>query len=141
MIHGVPLFVVEINEDFSFHTYHCGSSCSIPSLSSDQIYCCKLWSTLNEIIRFLQNKVMDHKKEVLMRSLVALGKNAVDQKLYSPEVIVQAFDYFATSSASYKKLWKDYALPSISTLSKITSKINKIDDTAFYSKSAEHFGE
>ena len=69
---------------------------------------------------------MDHKKEVLMRSLVALGKNAVGQKLYSPEVIVQAFDYFATSRALYKKLRKDYALPSISTLSKITFKKSKI---------------
>ena len=39
--------------------------------------------------------------------------------------------YFATSRALYSRLRKDFQLPSISTLTKITSKVKNIDEQKF----------
>ena len=72
------------------------------------------------------------KKEVLpeqistMSSLVHVG-----DKKYESETIVRAFVYFDTSRALilYKRLEEDFELPGITTLTRLTSKVNKIDDT------------
>ena len=37
--------------------------------------------------------------------------------------------YFATSRALYKRLREDFELPGITTSTRLTSKVNKIDDT------------
>ena len=55
----------------------------------------------------------------------------VGKKLYSPEVIVRAFGYFASSRCTYEKFRVDYKLPSIRTMTNITSKVNNIDDQRF----------
>lgn len=76
---GVPLYVIKLQEDFSFQAYHCGASCTITTLGANKIFQCKSWSCLHEIIRFLQNKEIGHKKEVLFSNLNALGKNQLEK--------------------------------------------------------------
>ena len=53
---GVPRFWLFIKRDLTVTSFHRGSSCSIPSLSSNKIIHCKLRSVFDEIITFLQNK-------------------------------------------------------------------------------------
>ena len=52
-------------------------------------------------------------------------------KLYDADTIVQAFEYFATSRALYHKLGEDFQLPSVSTLTRITSTVAKQGDSDF----------
>ena len=58
----------------------------------------------------------------------------VGKKLYKPEVLMRAFEYYATSRTLYKKLQKDYKLPSIKTLTNISSKVNNSSDGKFLSE-------
>ena len=60
-------------------------------------------------------------------SYITIGK-----KKYSTETIVRAFEYFAISRSLYERLREDYELPSISLLTKLTSKLDSaIDDKVF----------
>ena len=54
-----------------------------------------------------------------MSSLIQVG-----DKKYTPAVIVRAFEYFVISRSLYKRLREDFELPSIPTLTRITSKLN-----------------
>ena len=45
---------------------------------------------------------MDHKKEILAENLKSMGTKQVGQKLFSPQTILQAFEYFSTSRALYR---------------------------------------
>ena len=66
----MPLILIEVREDISIETYHCGTSCNISSLTSNKILQCKLWSCLTEVTgtTFLENKEIDHKKNFLRTS-------------------------------------------------------------------------
>ena len=127
----VSQFLVKLSDNYSFETYHFGAVCSISSLAANRIVECKTWSCLDEIITYLSNKSLDHKKEILAENLQSMGTKRVGQKLFSPKTILQAFEYFSTSRALYSKLVKDYALPSIRTLIRITSKVDKFEDVKF----------
>ena len=59
-----------------------------------------------------------------INSLVHVG----DRK-YECTTIIRAFEYFATSRTLYNRLREDYELPSVKTLTRLTSKVNKTDDT------------
>ena len=50
---------------------------------------------------------------------------------YSVETIVSAFEYFCFSRSCYSRLRRDFELPSISTLSRLTSITKNTDDTTF----------
>ena len=60
-----------------------------------------------------------------------MSTSAWSKKLYSPEAIVRAFSYFATTRSLYKQMREDYQFPSISTLTKITSSCAKQTSGAF----------
>ena len=62
-----------------------------------------------------------------------MATTMVGKSIYPPETITRAFEYFATSSALYHKVTKDYQLSSIRTLNGITSKFNQ-DDLLFLEK-------
>ena len=51
------------------------------------------------------------------------------EKKYKAETIIRAFEYFARSRTLYYRLREDYELPNIPTLTRLTSKVNIIDDT------------
>ena len=60
-----------------------------------------------------------------------MGPKTVGNKLYTPEILIRSFVYFSTSRALYNSLRNDYQLPSISTLTRIYSKISNINENKF----------
>ena len=76
--------------------------------------------------------IIDSKKEALIQQLDAMSaKSNVTESVYSSEMIIRAFVYFATSRALYRNLRNDYQLPSISTLTHLTSAVSKVDEQEF----------
>lgn len=128
---GVPSFMVKISPDQTFENFHLGVRCTAGSLSRNRITALKTWSALEENIRFLSSLEMDHKKEIIHQQLQAMGTQQIGKPLYTPDVMIRAFRYFATSRSLYQQLREDYQLPSIRTLTRITSKVAKIDETTF----------
>ena len=60
-----------------------------------------------------------------------MGCTKVGEKKYEPATLVRAFEYFALSRTSYRQLCDDIELPSISTLTRLTSAIKNIDDNDY----------
>ena len=54
--------------------------------------------------------------EVLKEQVSAMGVVPVGHTIYSPEMIVRAFEYFSTSRSLYNQLRRDFKLPSTRTL-------------------------
>ena len=128
---GVPLFVVRICENLRFETFPYGIKCYVASLTKNRIHTVDSWSKLEEIIRYLNAMDIDHKKDVIQKQISVMSPKSVGTEIYGPEEIVRAFEYFATSRALYNRLRKDFQLPSITTLTRLTSKISKIDENTF----------
>ena len=57
------------------------------------------WSTLDECVRYLQAKESCHHSAVLQEQIEAMNCTPVGAKVYLPNIIVRAFEYFATSRA------------------------------------------
>ena len=83
---------------------------------------------------FLHSSPPTWKEEVLHEQAQSMGVKQVGEKKYSNSIIVRAFSYFASSRTSYHRLSKDLRLPSISTLTRMTSASRRFDDIAFYTK-------
>ena len=124
---GIPQLVIKMKKDFTFECYFVGSPCRVPSVTTT----CRTWSALNEIIRFLSSKEVTHKSKILLQQVSVTDRNSGQEKLYSTEMIMRAFEYFSTSRALYSRIAQDYQLPSIRTLTRITSKVSKVDETKF----------
>lgn len=62
-----------------------------------------------------------------------MGPKSVGKPIYGQETIVRAFEYFATSRSLYSMMRRDYQLPSITTLTRITSKVSKVSEIPFLS--------
>ena len=75
----------------------------------------------------------DNKKEILQQQLQAMGPKKVGKPVYSPAFMVRAFQYFATSRSLYERLRHDFQLPSVQTLTRITSRVSKLSESAFSS--------
>ena len=60
-----------------------------------------------------------------------MGVVPVGHTIYSPEMIVRAFEYFSTSQSLYNQLRRDFKLPSTRTLTQLISKVSKLDDKGF----------
>ena len=131
LLNGVPLFIIRISQDLSFENFHLGVKATASSLSKNRITALKTWSIFEENIRFLNCMEIDGKKEVIQQQLQAMGTQHVGKPLYTTEIIVRAFEYFTTSRSLYHRLRQDFQLPSVQTLTRITSKVTKLDDTAF----------
>ena len=118
---GIPLFLVKIFKNLRFETFHFGVRCYVPSLSKNYITIIDSWSNLEECIRFLTNKEMGHKKNTTQQQVSAMAPVTVGMQSYGPEIIVRAFEYFTTSRTLYNRLRIDQQLPSVTTLTRITS--------------------
>ena len=68
-INGISLFVIKVDENLNFETYHCGIECKIPSLSSNRITTVNTWLVLNEMLRFLTLLQPDTKKKCFYNKL------------------------------------------------------------------------
>ena len=88
------------------------------------------WSVFEEIIRYLKNMEIDNKKCVFQEHLSAMAPT-VGKRMYSQELTVRAFQYFATSRSSYNRLRIDYQLPPIKILTRITLKESTLNETCF----------
>ena len=74
---------------------------------------------------------IDNKKDVLRQQMKSMKACCVGEKKYELETIVRAFQYFATSRATYNLLRNDYELPSVQTLTRLTSKVKNLSDDAY----------
>ena len=62
-----------------------------------------------------------------------MGLNVLVQK-YSNATFVRAFCYFAFSRTAYRRFCQNFELPSISTLTRLTSSFNCYENVTFYFK-------
>ena len=86
------------------------------------------WSTIEEALRYLRNKEPNQHEKVLKETIEIMAPIKVGKKTYSPDTLIRAFAYYSVSRSLYKKLRRDYKLPSIKTLQNLTAKVNKISD-------------
>ena len=89
-----------------------------------------MWSTINQILRYLNNFNIYHKK-IVLEHFESMATQTVGKSVYTTDIITRSFEYFATSRTLHRQLAKDYQLPSIRTLTRITSKVSKKDDMSF----------
>ena len=67
---------------------------------------------------------------VLQESLNTMTPTIIAKKMYSQELIVRAFQYFAASGSLYNRFRIDYQLQYIKTLTRITSKVSTLNERA-----------
>ena len=63
-----------------------------------------------------------------------MGDKLVTDKKYSVETVIRAFEYFAMSRATYNCLKEDFQLPSITTLTRLTSKVKSVHKGIYLQK-------
>ena len=115
-----------MTESLVFNTFHMSIWVSISCVvKKKNIRLLNSWSVFEEIVTSLNFYGLSHKGEVIHHQLKSMSISARSKKLYSPEAIVRAFSYFATSRSLYKQRRDNYQFPSISTLTKITSCANQ----------------
>ena len=125
------MFIIHIFPDQRFVNFHLGVRCTAASLSKNRITTLKTWSALEENIRYLNSMKMDNKKQVIQQQLQAMGTKQIGKPLYTPDVVIRAFQYFATSRSLYEKVRQDFQLPSVQTMTRITSTVAKADESIF----------
>ena len=74
---------------------------------------------------------MGHKKNIVQQQVSAMAPVTVGMQSYGPEIIVRAFEYFAISRTLYNRLRIDQQLPSVTILTRITSKVAKVPENTF----------
>ena len=90
------------------------------------------WCQLDEILHYLKSSEKSHKQTTLLQQAESLGNiSSVCKQKSSPEIIVRAFEYFARSQSLYNQLRNDFELPSIATLTRMTSKVAYFDGNTF----------
>ena len=102
-----------------------GIKVNVPCIVKNRISILKSWSAIVETVNYLHSHKPMHKFQVIHQQLQSMFTKNKHTKLYSPEVIVRAFDYFATSRSLYRKIRIDFQFPSESTLCRITSTFSK----------------
>ena len=128
-ISGIPSFSLKISKDLSFVAYKMGVQCTIKSLSKNRITRLDSWSRLEEALCFLRNSEFTRHQTVLQEQIESMKPPQVGKKLYSPQVLMRAFGYFSQSRSLYSRLRSDFKLPSIKTLTNISSKVNNTPPT------------
>ena len=126
---GIPYFLLTIKTDLTFEGFNCGVRCTMKSLSTNRITIIDRCSKLIEAVRYLSTLELDDKKLVLLEQISCMNSLChAGEKKYTPEMIGRAFEYFAISRSLYRRLREDYELPSITMLTKLTSKVSNLDD-------------
>ena len=128
---GIPEFSLKIKEDLSFEGFCMGAQCTISTLSKNRITKLDRWSKVDEGIRFLSNKELSQHEKVLKEQVSNMRPPQVGKKLYDADILRRAFTYYATSRTLYRKLRKDFKLPSEKMLSNLTSKVGNLSDHNF----------
>ena len=97
----------------------------------NRIYVLDSWSALEETVRFLDMHKGEHKVDIIHQQIQVMGAAGGNRKVYPPEVLVRAFSYYALSRTLYARIRKDYQLPSVSILARVTSSCNKVSTPSF----------
>ena len=130
-ISGIPKFLIKIYPSLKFETFHGGVKCFVKSLSANRITKLDTWSRFEEAIRFLKFRENSRHQEVLHQQADVMQPRIVGKVLYPQAVIVRAFEYFCTARSLYHRLREDFKLPSIQTLTRITSRVSKLTEGTF----------
>ena len=129
---GIALFSLNWHSNFKFDCNHLGVRYFIPSLSQNRIVKMNRWSVLEEAINDLSKVETSHKNKVLNDYRDAMSSaSSVGSIVYSPATLIRAFEYFSCSRESYKLFRRNHHLPSVRTLTKITSKFNNLQSFHF----------
>ena len=128
---GVPTFLLLISETLKFEAFHIGVKVNVPSLSRNRVSCIDRWSILEQALHFLASRETTSKLEVLKQQVDSMSCKSVGESLYNPDIMTRAFEYFTTSRSLYHRLREDYQLPSVRTLTRVTSKVSKLQDGQF----------
>lgn len=127
-ISGIPKFSVMFKEDLSYEAFFMGIRTNVPSLSTNRVTLLDSWSKLDEVVRFLRCKESTRHENVLQQHIECMKGNDIGAKIYSTDIMIRAFNYFASSRHLYNNLRADYKLPSIRTLQNMTSKVGNMSD-------------
>ena len=122
---GVPRFVLQIEETLHFKGFHMGIAVSVPFINRNRINLLNSWSAIEEIVRYWHTYEESHHVTIIHDQFRAMRPSGVNIKIYSPEDFVRAFSYYDLSRSLYQRMRENFKLPSVSTLSNITSSCNK----------------
>ena len=86
--------------------------CLISTLLSSRVNLLKLWSLVEESIRYLNLLEIIHKKEIMIQQILAMELTFKGEKKYKTETLIRAFEYFVLFRSTYSKMREDYKLPS-----------------------------
>ena len=128
---GVPNFAILIDKNLSFSAFHLGVECKIPSLSAFRLKKLDAWSKVEEAIRFLRCKETSRHQNILKEQIDSMKAQPKGSKVYSPDVLIRAFNYYSTSRALYEKLREDFKLPSVKTLYLISNNFKSRENFRF----------
>ena len=101
-----------------------GIQSKIPTLTSNRIMTLNSWSRIEEALRYLSTSELTNHQKVLAEQIDCMKPIKVGKKKYNASVLTRAFGYFAVSRSLYQRLREDFQLPSIKTLTNITSKVS-----------------
>ena len=121
---AIPEFSLKISPDLSSRAYRIGIPCTIKTLSMNRMNTLNSWSRINEALRYLANTELNQHQKILIEQFDSMKPTKVGKKKYSASVLTRAFSYFTISRSLYDRLRDDFQLPSIKTLTNITSRVS-----------------
>ena len=83
----VPLFLVKVFKDLNFEMHSCGITHKVVTVHPRLDF--------EEIISYFKNMEIGNKACVLQEHLSAMGPTVIGKRMFSQELVVQAFQYFA----------------------------------------------
>ena len=119
---AVPRFALHIYKDIV------GTKSIFSTFSSNRVLSINKLLLANEAVRYLDYSEVTQQK-VLCYSNMSVTH--VGEKQYSMETIVLAFEYFASSRTVHNLLREDIQLPSLRTLTWLTSKVRGLVDNVY----------
>ena len=140
-ISGIPAYAIRVFENLTFIAYQLGIECTVQTLSKNRMTTMNSWSRITEAIRYLSTKELNRQENVLRCHIEEMRPRTVGKKTYSLDTLIRAYSYFSTSRSLYKKLRRDYKLPSVKTLTNLTSKVNNTSDRTFLSETFKSLKE
>ena len=109
---GMPRFVSKIDKYLKYEAFYFGVKCVISPLLTNKVMVLNRWMNIDESLRYLNFLEVTH----------------------SDETIIRAFEYFALSRSAYNLLREDFGLPSVRTITRVRSRVNKLDDNLYIQK-------
>ena len=110
---GMPRFVLKIDESLKYEAFHYGVKCVISPRSTNKVMILNRWMNIDESLRYLNFLEVAQKKDILHHQLSSMGLTYV---------------------GAYNRLRVDFELPGVRTLTRFTSRVNKLDNNLFIRK-------